>query len=71
MMPVEDGDQSFNVVIGPTISRNAFYNGIDPADIAGLNKDDEDLTAPTVTITSPTAGAVLNLCKKSAAPQTM
>ena len=51
---VEDGDQPFNVVIGPTISRNALYNAIDPADIAGLNKDDEDLTAPTVTITSPT-----------------
>ncbi|HEY0108637.1 MAG TPA: Calx-beta domain-containing protein [Fibrella sp.] len=56
----EDGDQSYFVVIGPTISRSAPFNAIDPADIAGVNKDDEDLTAPTVTITSPTDGAIVN-----------
>lgn len=57
---LEDGDQPYLVVIGPTISRSAPFNGINPDDIAGVNKDDEDLTAPTVTITSPTDGSVLN-----------
>ena len=61
---VEDGDQPFNVVIGPTISRNALYNALDPADIVGLNKDDEDLTAPTVTITAPTDGGVVNFLQE-------
>ncbi len=61
---IEDGNQAYFVVIGPTISRSSFYNGIDPADIVGLNQDDEDLTAPTVTITAPTDGAVLNFLQE-------
>ena len=61
---VEDGDQPFTITFGPTISRSSFYNGIAIPSVQGINKDDEDLTAPTVTITAPTDGAILNFLQE-------
>jgi hypothetical protein len=61
---IEDGDQAYFILVEPTISRSSAYNGIDATDVPGVNKDDEDLTAPTVAITVPTDTAILNFLQE-------
>jgi hypothetical protein len=36
-----DGDQVFNIVLGVATSQDVRYQGSDPADVAGVNVDDE------------------------------
>ena len=38
---IYDGDQVFNVIIQPTVSADARFNGIDPADPGGINGDND------------------------------
>lgn len=39
---VDDGDSAFTILTAPTISADANYAGIDAADIAGTNLDDDE-----------------------------
>lgn len=57
---LEDGDQLFQVNLGPTISRNLAYNNLLLTPLDVTNRDDDDFTIPTVTISSPTDGAITN-----------
>lgn len=41
-----DGDQSYSVVIGVASSTDARYQGLNPADLAGVNEDDETQGQP-------------------------
>jgi len=43
-----DGDQSYSVVLATATSADALYNGLDPADVAAVNHDN-DLAGFTVT----------------------
>jgi hypothetical protein len=47
-----DGSVAYTVVLGPAVSGDVNYNGLDPADVAALNIDDE---LPGITVT-PTNG---------------
>ncbi|MFH1537249.1 MAG: two-component regulator propeller domain-containing protein [Patescibacteria group bacterium] len=39
---VDDGDQSFNAVLGITTSSDSNYNNLDPSDVSVTNTDDDD-----------------------------
>ena len=61
---VEDGDQPYVIQVEPTISRSTPYNGINAPDVPAVNKDDDDRTAPTTSIASPTDGAIVNFIQE-------
>jgi hypothetical protein len=52
--PLDDGDQSYTIVLAPTASTDPLYVGIDPDDVAVTNVDDE---SPGFEV-SPTSGLV-------------
>jgi hypothetical protein len=54
--PINDGDQSFTIVIAPAVSTDPGYTGFDPTDVAVTNRDDEN---PGFVIV-PTSGLVTN-----------
>lgn len=39
--PDEDGDVTFTISLGTTVSADGAYSGIDPDDVTGTNRDDE------------------------------
>jgi len=51
---IHDGDQPFTIQTAPAVSTDVEYSGIDPADVTGINVDD-DLDGFIVT---PTSGLV-------------
>ena len=51
---IADGPVNYNIVLGPAVSDDTRYSGLDPADIPVVNIDDEQ---PGITV-SPTAGLV-------------
>ncbi|MDQ3365861.1 MAG: hypothetical protein M3680_10580 [Myxococcota bacterium] len=52
--PLDDGDQSYSIVLAPAVSTDAGYAGLDPANVAVTNIDNE---APGFTVT-PTSGVL-------------
>jgi hypothetical protein len=38
---VDDGDQDYSIVLAPAVSADVNYNGLDPADVAVTNEDDD------------------------------
>lgn len=56
---VADGDQAYNVILGPAGSADTNYNGMSAADVAALNVDDESpgiTVTPTLPLTTTEAG---------------
>jgi len=51
---VADGDAAYTVLIGPATSGDTGYNGLDPADVALTNTDDD---TPGITVT-PTSSPI-------------
>jgi hypothetical protein len=51
---IDDGDQPFTITLGAAVSTDATYNGIDPADVAGTNADNDIASI----IVQPTSGLV-------------
>jgi large repetitive protein len=51
---IDDGDQPFTITIGAAVSSDATYNGIDPADLSGINADDDTASI----VVEPTSGLV-------------
>lgn len=49
---VVDGPVNYTIVLGPAVSDDVNYNGLDPADVAAVNVDNEQ---PGITVT-PTSG---------------
>jgi len=49
---VADGPVNYSIVLGPAVSDDVNYSGLDPADVAVVNIDDEQ---PGITVT-PTSG---------------
>ncbi|HEY5944458.1 MAG TPA: Calx-beta domain-containing protein [Kofleriaceae bacterium] len=57
---IDDGDQPFSVAIGVATSTDTMYAGLDPADLAGVNADDDTagiVVAPTSGLSTSEAGA--------------
>lgn len=52
--PLDDGDQSYTIVLAPATSTDSGYNGFDPDNVAVTNTDDE---APGYIVT-PTSGLI-------------
>jgi hypothetical protein len=53
---IEDGDMAYNVILGVPVvpsGGDSGYANLDKRTVAGVNRDDDDTTAPVVTITSP------------------
>jgi len=59
---VDDGNISYNVVLGAVSSTDALYNGINPADVGLVNQDDDTagitVGTPSGTSTTEAGGAV-------------
>ncbi|MEO8705966.1 MAG: hypothetical protein ABI867_38405 [Kofleriaceae bacterium] len=53
---LDDGDQSYTLVLAPAVSADLGYNGIDPDDVSVTNLDDEN---PGVIVT-PSSGLTTN-----------
>ncbi len=56
---VDDGDISYSIVTGPAISADPSYNGLNPADVAVTNVDDDTrgiLVAPLSGLTTTESG---------------
>jgi cysteine-rich repeat protein len=49
---IDDGDQAYSIVLGAATSMDAVYAGLDPADVALTNKDD-DTAAMLVSMPQP------------------
>ncbi|MFM7038981.1 MAG: S8 family serine peptidase, partial [Planctomycetaceae bacterium] len=69
---IDDGDVSWNVVIGAASSSDPAYNGLNPADVAFSNIDDDtagiSVSAPSGTITTEAGGAVTFTVKLDSEP---
>ena len=54
---VQDGNQSYTIQLGAAVSDDASYSGVDPADVAGSNTDDDTagITVSATTITTTEA----------------
>ena len=51
---IDDNDQPFTVVLGAAVSTDTTYNGMNPADLAGVNVDNDAVAI----IVTPTSGLV-------------
>ena len=52
---LDDGDHAYSVVLGAASSADAAYNGVNPADVAATNTDNDNQNTVQVTSTSDTA----------------
>jgi hypothetical protein len=53
-----DGDRAYFIVTGPAVSADPFYNGLNPADVAVTNLDDEPVSGVVLgTVSGPTTEA--------------
>ncbi|MEY3176649.1 MAG: hypothetical protein RLZZ436_4563, partial [Planctomycetota bacterium] len=59
---IDDGDIAWNVVLGAVSSSDTGYNGLNPADVALTNIDDDtagiSVSAPSATVTTEAGGSV-------------
>ncbi|QDV39156.1 beta strand repeat-containing protein [Tautonia plasticadhaerens] len=56
---LDDGDVTYTIVLGPATSLDPLYNGLDPADVAAVNADDDTagvVVAPMAGLTTSEAG---------------
>ena len=51
---IVDGDRDFTIVLAPAVSADPRYAGLDPADVLGINRDDD---TPGI-VATPTTGLV-------------
>ncbi|MCE2659636.1 MAG: DUF4347 domain-containing protein, partial [Rubrivivax sp.] len=49
-----DGNQSYAVVLGPASSADSLYNGLNPADVSGVNAGTDTVNTVTVNTTADT-----------------
>jgi hypothetical protein len=69
---VDDGDQAYSVELANAVSTDGIYNGLDPADVAVLNIDDDAagfvLTPPAIANTTEAGGTVTFTVKLTSEP---
>ena len=69
---IDDGDVAWTVVIAAAISGDASYNGLNPADVALTNTDDDtagiSVSAPSGTVTTEAGAAVTFTVKLDSEP---
>jgi hypothetical protein len=69
---IDDGDVSWTVVIAAATSSDPAYNGLNPADVALSNTDDDTagitVSAPSGTVTTEAAGAITFTMKLDSEP---
>ncbi|MFO0889085.1 MAG: cohesin domain-containing protein [Isosphaeraceae bacterium] len=48
---VEDGNVAYSIVLGPAVSNDSAYNGLNPADVGVTNTDDDTFQVASITAT--------------------
>ena len=70
---VDDGDIAYTAVIGAASSTDALYNGINPADVALINTDDDTagitVSGPSGTTTTEAGGTVTFTVRLNSEPE--
>jgi hypothetical protein len=70
---VDDGDVVYHVVISPAVSTDPLYSGVDPADVAVTNVDNDTaaiVVSPTAGLTTTEAGGTASFSVRLASQPT-
>ena len=70
---IDDPDANFKIILDPVLSSDASYNGIDPADVDGVNLNDDNVgiaVNPVSGLTTSESGATTSFTVKLNSPPT-